>query len=218
MEDECGDAVPDRATFARTLSALKREGSNILLVGAAPAAHERACHRLLGAANHDSRYRLIVTTDGDRVACENAASAATEQVHTIDSRAVLETEAESAAESGASSLGALGIRIVETIDEFDAAAGGFDPSALRVCIGSLVPLLREYDAETVFRLLHVMTSRVDRARGMGHYHVPLASDHDAVALFEPLFDAVVTVRSRRGTDEQRWRLRETETTTDWLEL
>ncbi|ELY69718.1 DUF7504 family protein [Natrinema versiforme] len=218
MEDDGGAVVSDRATFARTLDALKREGSNVLLVGAAAGTHERVCQRLLGGTNRDTRYRLFVTTEGDRLACENADSDAAERIRTIDSRAVLETETESATESGVSSLGALGIQILETINEFDEDADGLEPSALRVCVGSLVPLLQEYDAETVFRLLHVLTARVDRSRGMGHYHVPLAPDHDAVALFEPLFDAVVTVRSRGGTDEQRWHLRETNTTTDWLEL
>lgn len=216
MEDEGGAVVSDRAAFARTLDALKEEGSNVLLVGAATGTHERVCQRLLGTENHDARYRLFVTTEDDRVACENAHSDAAERVRTIDSRAVLETETESAG-GEAASLGALGIEIIETINEFDDA-DGLEPSALRVCVGSLVPLLQEYDAETVFRLLHVLTARIDRAHGMGHYHVPLAPDHDAVALFEPLFDAVVTVRSRQGTDEQRWHLREADTTTNWLEL
>ncbi|WP_222919236.1 hypothetical protein [Natrinema sp. SYSU A 869] len=219
MEDERGGAVPDRATFARTLGALKREGSNILLVGAAASTHETVCQQLLGAAQRDSRYRLFVTNADDHVTCQRITNGETDRIHTIDySKSALETGPESAGESGQPSLGTLGIEIIETIDEFDDVADGFDPSELRVCVDSLVPLLREYDTETVFRLLHMTTSRVDQAQGMGHYHLPFAPDHDAVNLLEPMFDAVVTVRSRDGIDEQQWYLRKEDATTDWLEL
>lgn len=218
MEDERGGAVPDRATFARTLGTLKQEGSNILLVGAeTTGVHQTACRRLLGGTEQESRYRLFVTGDGDGDGCGCDGGATTELVRTVDfSSGVLEADAEPG--ESQPSLGALGIEIVETIDEFADAADGFSPSELRVCVDSLVPLLQEYDSEAVFRLLHVTTSRVDQARGMGHYHLPLSSDHDAVNLLEPMFDAIVTVRSRRGTDEHQWYLRDADTTTDWLEL
>lgn len=217
MEDERGGAVPDRATFARTLGTLKQEGSNILLVGAeTTGAHRTACRRLLGGTEQESRYRLFVTGEGDGCGCND--SATTDRVQTVDYSRKGD-DADSDAETDEEpSLGALGIEIVEAIDEFADAADGFGPSELRVCVDSLVPLLQEYDSEAVFRLLHVTTSRVDQARGMGHYHLPLNPDHDAVNLLEPMFDAVVTVRSRQGTDEHQWYLREADTTTDWLEL
>ncbi|ELY75488.1 DUF7504 family protein [Natrinema gari] len=219
MEDERGDAVPDCATFARTLGTLKQEGSNILLVGTSKGPHETVCQQLLGATRGDARYRLFVTNAADHVAHECRADPEIERVQTIEySQSGLESRSESDGKSGQPSLGTLGIEIVETIGEFDDSADGLAPSALRVCVDSLVPLLQEYDAETVFRLLQLTTSRVDQACGMGHYHLPLGPDHDAVNLFEPMFDAVVTVRSRNGTDEQQWYLREADTTTDWLEL
>lgn len=219
MEDERGGAVPDSATFARTLGTLKKEGSNVLLVGAeATRTHETACRRLLGATERDHRYRLFITSD-QGVGCGEEDGAESERVHTIDySHAVPEAGSEPAPDGDRTPIGALGIEIVETIDEFAEDADGFAPSELRVCVDSLVPLLQEYDPQSVFRLLHMLTSRVDQARGMGHYHVPLAPDHDAVNLFEPMFDAIVTVRSRGGTEQQQWYLREAETTTDWLEL
>jgi hypothetical protein len=219
MEDERGGVVPDRATFARTLGTLTQEGSNILLVGAAAGTHGAACHQLLGAGERDSRYRLFVTTEADRVAAGDRGDAAADRVQTIDSSAVLETgTAGTASDGDRRSLGTLGIEIVESINDFDDTADGFAPSELRVCVDSFVPLLQAYDTKAVFRLLHMTTARVDQANGMGHYHLPLEPHHDAVNLLEPLFDAVVTVRSRNGTDEQQWYLRETDTTTDWLEL
>lgn len=220
MEDERGGAVPDRATFARTLGTLKQEGSNILLVGTeTTSAHQTACRRLLGGTGQEPRYRLFVTDEKNATGsgCDGGAEA--ERVKTVEYTSE-PLEAKLDAESGENqpSLGALGIEIVETVDEFADEADGFDPSELRVCVDSLVPLLQEYDSEAVFRLLHVTTSRVSHARGMGHYHLPLEPDHDAVNLLEPMFDAIVTVRSRSGTDEHQWYLREADTTTDWLEL
>ncbi|QLG47596.1 DUF7504 family protein [Natrinema halophilum] len=224
MEDERGGLVSDNATFARTLDTLKQEGSNILLVGAdAPEAHQMACQRLLGATDRDSRYRLFVTGGETRVSCGRTDGASDERVRTIDySNTRLDPdgtgEEESAADGGLPSPGTIGVAIIEAIDELAETAEGFDPAELRVCVDSLVPLLQEHDAETMFRLLHVTTSRTDKARGMGHYHLPIPVDHDAVNLFEPMFDAIVTVRSRDDRSEHQWFLRETETTTDWLEL
>ncbi|WP_254763902.1 DUF7504 family protein [Natrinema marinum] len=220
MDDERESLVPDGAVFARTLGTLKRDGSNILLVGSVPTdVHETACQQMLGSTERHSRYRLFVTDSDDRAACSATGDAASERVRTIEYSATETEPAENLAAAGSQpSPAALGIRIVETIDQFAETAGGFEPSELRVCVDSLVPLLEDYDAETVFRLLHIATARVGKARGMGHYHVPLEPDHEAVSLLEPMFDAVVTVRSRNGTAEQQWYLREADTESDWLEL
>ncbi|WP_254523526.1 DUF7504 family protein [Natrinema caseinilyticum] len=224
MDDERGGLVSTDVTFARTLDTLRQQGCNILLVGAeAPDAHERVCERLLGAPECDSRYRLFVRGDETQVSCGDPRGETTERVRTIEySTRGLETdgrpELESAADGGHPSPGMIGIEIVEAVDELAETAGGFEPADLRICVDSLVSLLQDHDAETVFRLLHVLTSRVEQARGMAHYHLPVTQDHDAVNLFEPMFDAIVTVRSRDGCSEQQWYLRETDTTSDWLEL
>lgn len=221
MEDERGALVPDGATFARALDALKRDGSNILLVGEeTEAAHETICWRLFGPPERESVYRLQVSGEETRGACENACHAPEANwLRTIDySGLANEPGAGPTVRNGPESPRELGIEIVEAVDEFADLADGFEPAELRVCVDSLVPLCREYGIETVFRLLHLATSRVDRARGMGHFHVPLARNHDVVALFEPLFDAIITVRSRNGIAEQRWSLRDPGLSTDWLEL
>ncbi|WP_226041372.1 hypothetical protein [Natrinema sp. DC36] len=221
MEDERGGLVPDGATFARALDALKRDGSNILLVGEeTEAAHETVCQRLFGPPERESVYRLQVSGEGTRVACESACHAPEANwFRTIEySGLATEPGTNPTVRGGPESPRELGIELVEAVDEFADAADGFEPAELRVCVDSLVPLCREYEIETVFRLLHLATSRVDRARGIGHFHLPLARDRDVVSLVEPLFDAVVTVRSRDGIAEQRWSLRDPELSTDWLEL
>lgn len=216
MDEDRRGTASERAAFARRLGTLKREGSNVLLVGAERAgAHGRLCRKLLGGPHRDARYRLRVTAGDGRVAC-GGPDAETERVRTVDvSRSALRSDGRS---SESQSPRSVGVDIVGEIDGIADDADGLAPSELRVCVDSLVPLVREYDPEAVFRLLHVTTARVDDARAMGHYHLPLAPDHDAVNLFEPLFDAVVTVRTRGGTVQQRWDLRETETTTGWHEV
>lgn len=224
MDDERGGLASTDVTFARTLDTLRQEGCNILLVGAeAPEAHESACERLLGAPECDSRYRVFVCGDETQVSCGKTHGATAERVRTIEyaTKGVEtdgRTEPESAANGGRPSPGMIGVEIVEAVDELAETAAGFEPADLRVCVNSLVPLLQDHDAETVFRLLHVVTSRVEQARGMAHYHLPVRPDYDAVNLFEPMFDAIVTVRSRDGCTEHQWYLREADTTSEWLDL
>lgn len=218
MESERGSAMPGRTTFAQALAALKQEGSNILLVGAdAAGSHDAVCHRLLGEGECNSRYRVFVT-NGDRRSSSHGNQSDVQRSHTIDYSALDRPTGNSPPNTENISLGALGIEIIETIDELCDDANGLEPSELRVCADSLVALLRAHRSETVFQFLHMTTSRISTARGMGHYHLPLDRDHDAVNLFEPLFDAIVEVRSRDDRYEQRWELRDQGLSTEWLPL
>lgn len=234
MVGERGGAASEQAGFAQTLGTLKQEGSNVLLVGRETAdAHALICHRLLGEPEAEPRYRLFVTDDGDDVSGRNGddisgsdrvvtRSAADECARDVATRTIDYSELELGAGSGIDEvsgrtpLGTLGIEITDAVDAFDDAADGLEPSELRVCVDSLVPLLEEHRLEKVFRLLHMTTSRVVHVNGMGHYHLPLERDHDAVNLFEPMFDAIVEVRTRDGSFEQRWELRDHEAPTEWL--
>lgn len=65
------------ARFRHRLSDLKRNGSNILLVGTDALAP--TCRRLLGESGAGPRYRLFVTTDA-------GAAAAREKLAAVDSR------------------------------------------------------------------------------------------------------------------------------------
>ncbi|ADB60599.1 hypothetical protein Htur_1714 [Haloterrigena turkmenica DSM 5511] len=218
MGTERGGVAVGQADFAQTLARLKRDGSNVLLVGAETTdIHTALCHRLLGETDDGARYRLFVT-DG----CEPLAKTNDETdertVRTIDYSALDPAATADAELRGRTPLGTLGIEIADAIDGFQGDADGLEPSQLRVCVDSLVALLEEHTVEKVFRLLHMTTSRVDTLQGMGHYHLPLDRDHEAVHLFEPLFDAVVETRVRDGVAEQRWELRDREAPTDWLSV
>lgn len=222
-EPEVG--VSKRTTFTQELSKLKREGSNILLVGeSGSVAHESACQRHLGDATRANRYRLFVTTadnrccELDHVATDRSAPRTryivqrSGEVHT--ERDVFPPESV----TQTTMLGVLGTTVVETIDEFEDEAGGLDPSELRVCVDSLDSLLDDHQSETVFRLVHVLTTRIRQSNGMGHFHLPVDRDHDAAHLFEPLFDAIVEVRTGDRGPEHRWHLRDQGTSSDWVSL
>ncbi|GAB3025517.1 DUF7504 family protein [Natronobiforma cellulositropha] len=237
MGTELGGTIPDSATFAHALDSLKQEGSNILLVGeSATQAHKAACHRLLGESGDDPRYRLFVVTERPRNShgfdCTCSGGHGHEETMTrVIVRAADETDehdtvlgedgndsAVSQSVVGTELLSVLGSEVIDTVTAFDEDADGLEPSELRVCVDSLAPLLVDHRPENVFRLLHVITSWVRQVNGMGHFHLPVALEHDAVNLLEPLFDAIVEVRANGGTNEQRWHLRDQRTSSEWLPL
>lgn len=209
----------------QTLDALKRTGSNILLVGSGvTGAHEAACRRLCGPTDADRRYRVVVTDEQrPMVTCEHDKHGG---VRTIAYGAGETAPAAATAENGPvvrssrspEPLEALGLEVIDAIDAIEADAGGLEPSELRVCVDSLATLFKEHDTENVFGLLHVVSSRIEQAGGMGHYHLPVAADHDAVRLLEPIFDATVELRETGGRYEQRWALEDRDLQTEWVPL
>ena len=220
MESDHGSVGVESARFARTLDTLKREGSNVLIVGAnACDAHDAVCRRLCGPGGSSAeggRYHLFVTDHTGGSDGRTSPTDADGSGETVERIAYAESGAEST-EGDRPSLETLGSDIIDTIADLDAAADGLDPSELRVCMGSLVTLFQDHDAERVFRLLHITTSGVEHVNGMGHYHLALDRDHEAVSLLEPLFDAVVELRSDEDGHEQRWHLRD-QGTTDWIPI
>lgn len=221
MESDHGSVGIESARFARTLETLKREGSNVLIVGAdARGAHDAVCRRLCGPHGSPTEaverhgggrkhYHLFVTGHADSPSSNDAGD-------TVE-RIEYAGGAASSASDERRSLETLGSEIIDSIADLDDDADGLGPSQLRVCVDSLVTLFRDHDAERVFRLLHITTSGVDHVNGMGHYHLTLDRDHEAVSLLEPLFDAVVELRSDDGDHEQRWHLRD-QGTTDWISI
>ena len=211
--------VPESTAFSQQLSELKREGCNLLVVGQdAGEAHRAACRHLLGD-DRAERRRLFVFTQGRSVcSCSpDAVSDADREIvrHAPEGGA---STADGQGESGGSdALSALGSDAVAAVDSLEAEAGSLEPAELRLCFDSLGPLFVDFQSEHLFRLLHLVTSRVRQADGMGHFHLRVDRHSDHVHLLEPLFDAVVEVRNEEQP-EQRWHLRNHESASDWLEL
>ena len=224
MESESGVGPVEDATFAQTLAELKRQGSNILLVGDVESAGRgAACQRLLGDSTADERFRLFVLTGEaeHEVPAETIDEGESERsvitLQSVDDEGDRTFPADVSV-SRTTMLGMLGTKVVERINGFERDADGLDPAALRVCVDSVDELLEGRREENVFRLLHVLTTRVRRANGMGHYHFAVDRDHEAVRLFEPLFDAVVEVRTGDDEPKHRWYLRDSDTTSDWVTI
>ncbi|WP_435349431.1 DUF7504 family protein [Haloarchaeobius sp. HRN-SO-5] len=226
MGTDHGGGVPKSTVFARTLSTLKREGSNVLVVGeCSGTAHHAACARLVGEGDQ-SRQRLYVYTSGTENCSDGPSSTHGGETRVLSQECDDGESASPAAVAGdveevlvgGELLGTLGARLLGTIDrfEFDHDPG---PGEFRLCFDSVTPLLREHQSRTVFRLLHMVTSRTRQADGIGHFHLPLDRDSDYVRLLEPLFDAVVEVRRGDGDVlEQRWHLRDLDADSGWVAI
>ncbi|AGB16169.1 hypothetical protein Halru_1562 [Halovivax ruber XH-70] len=214
MGSELGVGVPERSSFVQELGTLKRNGSNVLLVGEpAAASHGHVCSRFLGAGE-STTHRLVVSTDRSRIPADRPSQT---QYFLLDPDRTAAEPTEEDHIRVLPTLGTVGLEFGDRIDRLESRTD-LGPASLRVCVDSVADLLAAYDSEVVFRLLHVLSTRTRRSRGMGHYHLPIERESEAVRLFEPLFDAVVTLRSTDDTVEHRWHLRDSETPTEWLPL
>lgn len=225
MRSEHGAGVPESTTFAQTLAEMKREGSNLLIVGeATPGAHATASARLVGDGS-SPRRRLFVFTRGADV-CANlpedvdpATTVVVSQATEGGSATPMDLPAGMSEEVVESDmLAPLAMRVIAAIDEFEDETDGLEPAQLRLCFDSVTSLLRDHQSENVFRLLHLVTSRVRQVNGMGHFHLLLDRDSDYVRLLEPMFDAVIELRVDDDETQQRWHLRDREVTSDWVSL
>jgi len=214
MRSEQGGSTPDGSAFSEALATLKRTGSNIVVVGAEDrAAHERVCRRLLGA--DAPRTRLVVRTAPGGTCGWLPPAESDGETHLITYGDPGEERNATIVDSDL--LGPLGQAVADKIDGVTSGEG-LEPAEFRVCLDALGPLFSEHDPETVFRLVHVVTARVRDVNGMGHFHLRLAPDDDHVKLLEPLFDAVVEVRTAGEGAQHRWRLLDQNVDSQWIDL
>ena len=227
------------AGFRHRLADLKRNGANVLLVGTE--ALDACCERLLGEPEAGPRYRLFVTTDVDRSVARRkfrAAGPNEEDLAAIvdwspdaDTPAATDTRGDSVGAAQpddgrlfatttveSDDLRELGVGIERTVGRLETAADGMSPAELRLCFDSVTPLLTDYERRDVRRFLLGLTETVEQVNGMAHYHLPERYESETVESIEPLFDAVVEVRSGDRGRQQRWHLTEPAIDTDWLPL
>jgi hypothetical protein len=235
-------AYEETTALVQELDALKQRGTNLLVVGSRmPEAHRRACRQFLGEASAGPRRRLFALTDPYSGIEERLPDAETDPEslrvvrYAADHRSATAVQPDSSspcpeAVEGADGrethdehdehddLGEFGLAVSRAIAEFEAASDGLSPAELRLCVDSLTPLLSEYESETAFRFLHLLTARVRSVDGMAHYHLTTDPESRTVGLIEPLFDAVIELCLHEGELHQRWYLRDSGLTTGWLQL
>lgn len=221
--------TPETATFAQALASLKRQGSNLLLVGPAyEEAHLPASRRLLGTEEGETeRTRLLVVTDGSASDERRLGDISPGTVRTIRYEAPTRGGATTAttpdsAGSGSDtathppSLASLCRSIDGTVGDLAAERGELAPAELRVCFDSLVPLLETFEEREVFTFLHALTGVTRAVGAMAHYHLPVERDDPLVRTLTPLFDAVIELRMGPEGPQQRWRLTDEDVVTEWL--
>lgn len=229
------DGSSDDERFSERLSALKRQGASVLVVGSVRTHHRRSiCRRLLGQASAQSRRRVLVSTTGDGIAISDSDSELA-PVKRVNYAAQTRTAAAGTTpddHSGPSdvaptqptidgpvtTLGDLGIAISDAIGSFETEAAGLEPAELRVGVDSLVPLLEEYGTEPVFKFVHLTSARVSEVDGMVHYHLPTDRDAEVVSVLTPLFDILVELRERDGTLQERWSITDSDHDSGWLSI
>ncbi|WP_123536444.1 DUF7504 family protein [Halosimplex salinum] len=184
--------------------------SNVLLL--APSIGEQGdevCRELLHGTGQ-RHHRLIVTCmESPRqrlAACADHEHAG--EVTVVD----VETAARSAVAASADSAGPTDAVVEHAPAETDLVGLGdvIDRHLTRlsaegetaVCFHSVTALLQRADEPAVFKFLEVLTSTVERADAVAHYHVnPDVHDPETVRTFEVLFDSVVDLRTANVADE-----------------
>lgn len=224
---ERGGGPPDGGDdFGARLETLKDSGCAVLVTGKAPRAiHADICRRLLGAADNERR-RVLVFANGT-YGLEDRLPAGGQRA---DSRVILAGATRSAAvesgsqgdvdlaETGDAALDAIGVAIVEACRDLDDRFGPFEPAELRVGLDSLCPLLDAHGEQAVFQFLTVLTRYLRVNDALGHAHLPVDRNDEAVRLLGPLFDALVEVRAGDGTGQHRWHLDDGDLTSRWLPI
>jgi hypothetical protein len=93
-------------------------------------------------------------------------------------------------------LTGLGITVSECLKRWHDTTG-----RIAACFDSLTAFLQYGDLHTVYRFLHVLTSRLRAVGASGHYHLdPGAYDDQTVSQLKSLFDASVEL------DDGEWRV------------
>lgn len=219
--------------FPGTLSTLKSNGANVLVVGTVPDdVRLRASRQLLGAPEGPPRRRILAFTGYDATSVDQRLPARSSRdpdhlqvvVDDVDVRSAVPEPGGDAAGTdpaitriASGDLSEFGTALTDAIDDLDEVAEGLDPAELRLCLDSVAALIDRHDRSSVLVLLHLLTERVNRVDGIGHYHLPVDRDAELVSTFVPLVDVTVALRVRDGRAEQRWHLADG-TSSEWLPL
>jgi len=171
-------------------------GSNILIVGP-PLSGKRALAYDLLAAGTENDEGVVIVTNGD-----SANRLLTEFVPEISGEVPVGVVDCVTRHQGGSVENTDRIRYVASPDdmtgvgiefsEFVEAFYGAGHQRNRVLLSSLSTLLLYSNLQTVFRFLHVFTSRVDNADAVGFYTIEAGAHGDrAMSTLTQLFDAMI---------------------------
>jgi hypothetical protein len=193
------DGPPPDAAIAQALSALKREGGSVLVLGAAHACHTDVCERFLGG----DAEQVLVRSDGS-VHCDVDPAAVVERP--VQTR----SSAQAAPPDAGTCLDSLHGEVASTLADLSG-----DGTPIRVCFDSLRPYV---DGTPEPELVSFLESLRRTARGTDavvHVHLPAMPDVVPRSLRDAA-DAVVELNRRGEATYQQWYLPETDDTSDWV--
>ncbi|WP_115864442.1 DUF7504 family protein [Halorussus litoreus] len=220
----------DPPTFRKRLASLKRDGCTVLVTGKVrERVSEHVTRKLMGRTDR-SRTRLLALTDYPSADVDNLlpddASVDDGNVHLLDydcgtrsATAAASTESShGTGDCGRQDLDEFRTGICDAITRLKRAENGFEPAQLRVSVFTLSYLVPQHDSETVEQFVSALGDHVRGARGMAHFHLPVADDAEAVRRLAPLFDVRIELRETNGLPEQRWHFPDRDVSTSWVGL
>jgi KaiC/GvpD/RAD55 family RecA-like ATPase len=176
-------------------------GTNILVSGPPLSGKRQLAMNALGHGANDGEGSVIITTrdSSDRVLSDfrsllddpdNANIGVVDCVTKHQGRSASDTELVKYASSPLDMTG-IGIKFSEFVEEFYTER---NVTQNRVLVDSLSTLLMYSDLQTVFRFMHVLTSRIEDADAIGiHVIESTAHDQEALNTLNQLFDGIVEV-------------------------
>lgn len=195
------EGPPSDAAVAQGLSALKREGGTVLVLGPAHAGHTDVCRRFLGG----DAERVLVSTDGS-VHCEGDPAAVVERPVSTRSAA---TAIPSATPTN---LDALHREIRSTVRRL-----ADDGTSLRLCFDSLRPYVDSTPEHELVSFLDSLGETGREVDAVVHVHLPAMADAVPAGISGAV-DAVVELNRRGESTYQQWRLPETDAASDWVSV
>jgi KaiC/GvpD/RAD55 family RecA-like ATPase len=195
------EGPPSDAAVAQALSALKREGGSVLVLGAAHAGHTDVCQRFLGG----DAERVLVSTDGS-VHCDAEPAAVVERPVQTRSAATATPTA------SPTSLDSLNREVRSTFRDLDE-----EGTRLRLCFDSLRPYVDATPEPELVSFLATLRETAREADAVVHVHLPAMADAVPEALTGAV-DAVVELNRQGGSTYQQWRLPGEEATSEWVSV
>lgn len=194
---------PFDAAVAETLSAVKRRGGSVLVVGPSEVSHTDICRRFLDGDAEEIAVRTERSTSGG-----NTVDRVIER--TIPTRSVSASRS-----AGGTSPTSVDIESVseDLRTEMRDAAG--EASSLRVCFDSLRPFVDSGADRRLADALGAIRSTARETDAVVHFHLPAMQAAVPSALFDAV-DLVVEVRRQGDSTYQRWQLGSEEPTTEWV--
>ena len=231
MDSNGGDISERKLTgiFKDTLSELKQQGGNLLVVGSTHEnVHRQACLRMLGDETAVPRRRLVVLGGSNGYTAIDSFSPVLQQSdsikiinHSTRPRSTVDQKDSEQSKifktyTTSGQLSELEDTIFESIAQYKNRIGGFSSAELRVCFDLLLSINKGYDCETVARFLRGVTQRIRYYDGIGHFHLPVAREEQIVTDLIPFFDVLVELQVEEKSPQQRWYLCDSGIESEWL--